>query len=362
MANNWDSARKQFEAAIAIDPNFGPAYREWAETDYREARANMSVASARIKEAVDHYSKYLSLTDRSVESQLRYADFLVNAGDYKTLQDVAAQLSKYASNNLRVYRYLGYAAYENKDYAAGLTALNTFMTKAEPKRIIPRDYLYLGRLQVKTGKDSIGIINMDKAARLDSNNVDAYAEIAGLYYTKQKYAEAGNAYKQFIEQSHKGRLNDYFREGMSYYFAYSDQYYKTQGNKDAKKPDSTLLAHADSAFSYVQQKTSAKPVADVLLYQARVKDLEDADRAHMQALAKPFYEQYIALKSATTPTDERTKKNLSEAYAYLGAYYEFQQKDKSLAAENFEKAKDMNPESKEAKAYFSNKEAIATTK
>lgn len=355
MANNWESADKQFQAALAIDPNYGPAYREWAETDYREAQNNIKVASAKIKEAVDHYKKYLSLTDMSLESQLRYADFLINAGDYKTLQQVAAQLAKYAKTNLRVYRYLGYAGYENQDYAAGLAALNKFMANAGPKRIIPTDYLYLGRLQVKTNQDSLGILNMEKAAQLDSTHADVYSEIGNLLYTKQKYAAAGDAYKKFIELSHKGRLNDYFREGMSYYYGYSDQYYKTINNKDAVKPDSTLLALADSAFSYVQQKTAAKPVADVFLYRARVNDLKDADRDNMKALAKPFYEQYIAIKSATTPADARTKKNLSEAYAYLGSYYEFKQKDETLAAENFEKAKEFNPESKEANAYFNNK-------
>jgi hypothetical protein len=49
----------------------------------------------------------LSLTDQSIESQMRYADFLIIAGDYKTLQQVATDLSKSANSNLRVYRYLG---------------------------------------------------------------------------------------------------------------------------------------------------------------------------------------------------------------------------------------------------------------
>lgn len=37
-ANNWEDSEKEFKDALAIDPNFGPAYREWAETDVRWAQ------------------------------------------------------------------------------------------------------------------------------------------------------------------------------------------------------------------------------------------------------------------------------------------------------------------------------------
>ena len=102
---------------------------------------------------------------------MRYADFLIYAHDptdYQILQQVATDLSKSANTNLKVYRYLGYSAYENKDYANGLTALNTWMTKADPKRIIGEDYLYLGRLQIALGNDSLGVQSLQKAYDLDS--------------------------------------------------------------------------------------------------------------------------------------------------------------------------------------------------
>src|SRR5476651_187094 len=72
LANNWESADNQFKAALAIDPNYGPAYREWAETDLRQALNDRAIALAKIKEGVEHYKTYLSLTDMSLESQMRY--------------------------------------------------------------------------------------------------------------------------------------------------------------------------------------------------------------------------------------------------------------------------------------------------
>jgi len=58
---HFDGAEEQFKLALTKDPNYGPAYREWAETDYRWATTVPAKASEKIKEAVEHYKKYLSL-------------------------------------------------------------------------------------------------------------------------------------------------------------------------------------------------------------------------------------------------------------------------------------------------------------
>jgi len=360
FADNFEDAEKQFQAALAIDPNYGPAYREWAETDLRWATSVPAVASAKVKEAAEQYKKYISLTDASPESQMRYADFLINAGDYQTLQQVTADLSKSSSTNLKVYRYLGYSAYENKDYPTALSAMTTWTTKADPKRVIPRDYLYLGKAQLATaGQDSAGIITLHKALQLDSSYVDVYGEIAKALYAKGKYADAGDAYKTYIGKSRKITLNDYYLEGLSYYKAYTQQLSSTA--KPKPTPDTMLLVKADTAFSYVQHKASA-PVAPVALYQARAKDFLEPDRNTTKGLAKPYYEQYIAIQTAKAPIKDADKPYLAEAYAYLGTYYEYKEKDDAKAAENFGKARENDPTNKQALAYFAKKGGAGKSK
>ena len=343
FANNFEDSEKQFQDALAIDPNFGPAYREWAETDLRWSLTDPKQASAKIKQATDEYKKYLSLTDLSVESQMRYADFLILAGDYKTLEQVTTDLSKSANSNARVYRYLAYAAFENKNYPAGMTAMNTWMQKADPKRIIPRDYLYMGRLQVASGQDSVGINTLRKALTMDSTQTDVYGEIAKNLYGQKKYAQAGDAYRTFTQKGgHNVKLTDYFYEGISYYFGY-----------DSKKPDAdSLLVKADSAFSYVIAKTAATPYPDAYLYRARVNDLKEKDRNNIVGYAKPYYDKYIELLLAKGAADDKSKKNLAEAYVYLGNYYTYKEKDAAKATENYTKARDNDPTNKQVQAYF----------
>jgi len=352
FANNFEDSEREFKAALAIDPNYGPAYREWAETDVRWALTDPKMASAKIKEGADQYRKYLSLTDLSVESRMRYADFLLYAGDFKTLQTEAQALAKSANSNLRVQRYLAYAALENKDYPAGITAMNTWITKADPKRIIPRDYLALGRLQIAAGQDSVGIGSLQKAYTLDTTQADVFLEIAKSQYAQKRYEKAGDSYMKYLSKSRKGSLNDYLAAGRSFYFAYEDQYFSTAKPKPVA--DSTLLTRADSAFSYIQQKATA-PVAPVALYRARVNEYRDKDRNNIKGLAKPFYDQYISIITAKGPVGDADKKGMAEAYAYLGAYYQYKEKDDAKATESFTKAREYDPANKAAAAFFQKK-------
>jgi Tfp pilus assembly protein PilF len=333
--NNFDDADANFQKAIDKDPNYGPAYREWAETDIRQAKNDPKVAVDKANEAVEKYQKYLSLTDNSLQSQLHYADFLTFAGKYAELETVAKQLSTYANSNLRVYRYLGYAAYQNKDYAAGLTAMNTWMTKAAPSRIIPQDYLYLGRLQIATGSDSLGVQSLRKAYDLDSTQADVFLEIAKSDYKQGKYQDAAQAYNMFIQKSRNVTLSDYYLEGLSYYKAFTGQYSSTAVPKPT--PDTTFIIKADSAFSYVN-KHASKPYAPTYLYLARLYDFKEADRNNIKGLAKPYYEQYIAVETANPPVKDADKPFVAEAYDYLGRYYELIAKDDAKASDSYTQA------------------------
>jgi len=356
-AANFDDAVANFQSALAKDPNYGPAYREWAETNYLQANNDRKNAIAKDKEAVEHYKKYLDLTDRSFESRLRYADFLISAHDYKTLEAEANDLAKTSGSNLRVYRYLGYSAYENGNYTAALTALSKWIKEADPKRLIPQDYLYLGRSQIKAGQDSVGILTLQNAVNQDTTQVELYGEIAKALYAKGKYLDAAKAYDIYIRKGKGILLSDYISMGYSYYLAFGKQ--EDAEPKTHVKPDTALLTKADTAFAYVNNKltSSGKPAnAGIIQYRAMVADARETDRAtNYKGFAKPYYEQYIALVAPTNPTDEKTKKSLVNAYSYLGYYYEFVAKDEAKALDNWTKAKDLDPTNKSVQAYFARK-------
>lgn len=360
-ADNIDGAIEQFKKALAANPNYGPAYREWAETDLRAAKNDPSQYDAKVKEAADNYKKFISLTDYSPETQMRYADFLIRAKDFVTLQKVATDLSASKGTNLRVYRYLGYAAFENKDYQTAVTSLTKWTTEADPKRLIPTDFLYLGRAQIELKNDSLGVISLRKALALDTTQVDAYGLIADALYKAKKFQEAGDAYHIYAAGSKQAKLLDHYHEGYAYYQAYLAQYRIWQAQQGQKtpsttaivpKPDSTLLTKADSAMSYVEHKLS-KPNIGILYVHAQIKDFEDSgDRNNIKGYAKPLYEQLVTLITALPSPTADQNSQLLDAYVYLGNYAEFKDKDHAKALDYFNKAKAIDPTDARVTYYF----------
>jgi tetratricopeptide (TPR) repeat protein len=242
--------------------------------------------------------------------------------------------------------------------------LNTWFSKADPKRLIGYDYLYQGRIALKGTKDTTAALAAyQKALQSDTTGgmSDLYGDIAGVYYAQHKYAQAGDAYQQYVTKSRKATLNDYFREGSAYYYAYA--YALPKGNAAGQAmPDTMLITKGDSAFAHIQQKLVAangQPFPAATLYRARLNDFKEKDRNNIVGYAKPFYEKYITELSAKTPLSDQEKRGLAEANVYLGNYAEYKDKDDAKATEYFTKAREYDPTNAQAKYFFDKKGAGA---
>ncbi|MFD0751712.1 hypothetical protein ACFQZS_16290 [Mucilaginibacter calamicampi] len=354
-ADSFDTAEKAFQTATAIDANFGPAYREWAETESRQAGTDRKVAVEKINSAVKHYENFITLTDKSEETLLRYADFLVRAGKWAEVKDVATKLAASPNANARVYRYLAYAAFELKDPKAANEWMGKWIAKADPKRVIARDFLYHGRAQIAAGQDTTKAIEtLTKAVELDSTFADVYRDIAKVNVDRKRYVPAFNAYSNILRKDKNLTFGDYLSVGRFGYFAFTDQVTKAKTDPSIK-PDSSLLVRADSALSYMQKKMPT-PTFYAPLFRARIADLRDPNRDSKLGLAKPYYEQVIQLlepKAASVAGQERTA--LIEAYDYLGNIYAYKEKDDVNAALYFNKAKALDPADAQADFYFKQK-------
>ena len=368
-AQNYEDAEPQFQKAIAIDPNYGPAYRGWAETDLDYSKSlshtDQAKAATKIHEAVDHYKKYLSLTDNSTETLLRYADFLYFAGQYEELQQVANTLAKAVNSNARVYRYIGYADYQTKDYPGGVAAMNNWFTKAEPGRILPNDYFVLGRLYIEGKIDTAkGIEALEKGVDLDTTKAEeTYHEIAqDFYYRKHKYAQAAATYeKEFTKVHGRTSANDHLYLGLSYFYEFGEQAKAATANPSIKA-DSSLLTKADTAIS-VTQRIAGSPSVFYPWYKALIYAEKDADYDHLKGLAKPYYDQVIAIIAPKAPPlTAQDKRFLVASYVYEGYYYTFKEKDDVKATEYFNKVKELDPENKAAAGYFDTQAKIAEQK
>ncbi|MES2565707.1 MAG: hypothetical protein V4565_02505 [Bacteroidota bacterium] len=340
---NYQLALDLYKKAEAIDPTYAPAYREKAELYHFAGQKS---------NAVESYKKYLELNN-SDEARERYAAFIFNNKQYPEAIAEIEKLQNAGNSNLYLDRYLGYSYAElgNKTdtsaYRKGLISINKFFEKSSKVpnfKYVGTDYKYKGILLSKTGQDSLGILEMEKAAAIDPKiSGEIINEVAKAYMKSKKYGKAIETYEKKMAGDPKNlTTQDWYEFGRAYYY--------NGGAKQREKKDAEALESfikADTCFSKLAQLSPSYSIAYFWRGKANVQqDLKDD-----KGLAKPHYEKAVSL---VKPEEKAgVKQNLIEAYLYLGSHYAFsKEKDLSKAKEYFTLVKEIDPSNKAATDFF----------
>ena len=337
-AKAYTEAVKSYDEVIAINQNYGPVYRELAETYYLWANNVPKTYTENIQKALSFYEKYMSLTDYSINSRMRHADFLILAKDYKALELEANKMKELDGVNPRILRYLGYSAYENGNIDGALDALQKFTSNTSNK-IIPRDYLYLGQAKIKKGASAdgksvdptqlaSGIGDIKKAVEMEPLAANELNEIGKKLYDQKAFAAAAAVFEAAVTNPNsKNYLIDNFYLGNSLYY--------DNTRKDVVKPDPIALQKADTAFGNVI--TASPTTQDAYIFRARTNKLLENDE-----MMSTYYLQYLDV--VTTKGEEEVTKNKNkfiEAYNNIAAV--FANSDKTKAVDYFNKTLALDP-------------------
>ncbi len=338
-AKSYDEASKAYNEVIAINPNYGPVYRELAETYYKIARNKPSKAAENFKIAIDYYQKYMDLTDYSIHSRMRRADFLILAKEYKALEEEANKMIELDKVNPRIFRYLGYAAFENGNVDKAIQSLETFTSNATNK-IIAKDFQVLGLAKIKKGTSAdglsidpvafeAGLASIKKSIEMESLAVEDLNEVGKKMFGQKLYKEAASIFELGASNSEsKSYLDDNLYLGLSLYYA---------NNKKDVKPEIAGLQKADAAFDKVL--VASPSYYEAYIFKARTNSLMENDENTIK-----FYEAYVAAvtaKGAEEVAKPAVIKKIAESYNTIGATYA--NTDKVKAVEYFNKTLAIDP-------------------
>jgi cytochrome c-type biogenesis protein CcmH/NrfG len=339
-AKAYTEAVKAYNEVLATNPSYGPLYRELAETYYLWGLNVPGRQDQYLKEALGYYEKYMTLTDYSLASRMRHADFLILAKDYKALEMEANKMKELDKVNPRILRYLGYAAYQNDNADVAIKSLEDYIANPGNK-IINLDYFYLGLAKIKkaTSADGTsidpagfeaGLVNIRKAVEMEKSVTNDLGEVGKNLYEKKLYKEAAAVLE--IATSNKetnGFLYDNYYLGNAIYF--------DNATPGAVK-DTVALKKADIAYGNVI--TASPETQDVYLSRARTNSLLENDEAMIM-----YYQQYIDLvtkKGAEELAKPAVQTKLVECYNSMAAAYA--NTDKAKAKEYFAKTLALDPE------------------
>ena len=337
-AKAYTEAVKAYNEVITINPNYGPVYRELAETHYLWGNNIPKTYDENIQKALSFYEKYLTLTDYSITSRMRHADFLILAKDYKALELEANKMKELDGVNPRILRYLGYSAYENGNVDVALTSLQNYTANTNNK-IIPRDYLYLGQAKIKKGASvdgklidptqlASGIADLKKAVEMEPLAANELNEIGKKLYDQKAFAAAAAVFEVAVANPNsKNYLIDNFYLGNSFYY--------DNTRKDIVKPDPIALQKADVAFGNVI--TASPTTQDAYLFRARTNRLLENDE-----MMATYYQQYIDVVTAKGE-EEVTKNKAKFIESYNNIASALANSDKTKAKEMLNKTLALDP-------------------
>jgi tetratricopeptide (TPR) repeat protein len=270
---NIDLAVKYYNEGLAVDNTYGPLYRELGDAYNKQKKYEL---------AIDNYKKYLSYIDRNDDVEFQYGYFLLRSQKFDEAAQTFTALEQRKFDSPYIYNRRAVCYYELEKYDLAKKDIETYFKKVNTINTKSADYEYYGKILLKTGQDSLAILQLQSAVDKDTTRLDLYGEIGTYYYSKGDYTKAV-------------------------------QYMSKQVKPTTKDPK-VFYELGQASFAKLIELKPAVYIG--YLWRARASAAQDPETK--QGLAKPYYEKVIELCGAN---GTKYKSELIEANEYVAYYY-----------------------------------------
>ncbi|MGE5437107.1 MAG: tetratricopeptide repeat protein [Syntrophothermus sp.] len=310
---NKSEAENWYKKAIEVNPQNGVAYKSLSDLYYEQKKYDL---------AVENYKKYMEITEPTNYKKTRLASIYYQNKDYQGSMNILQEVLAADPKNEVSLKQLSYDYYQMDDSVNALKAFENYFSVVGENKATSGDYEKYASLLFKFGQDSLAAFNFEKAYNLDTSKVDLLTNIAAIHLKAKRWKDVSNIIQTKIAKDPKGgSAQDYLQLGLAYYF-------------------DSLYTQAIPAF---QKFTELKPnLIQGWKWLATVNVALDPESD--SGLAKPYYEKVAELALADTA---KYKKDLIEAYSYLGYYY-FLKNDNATSKDLWLKVKELDPTNPQA--------------
>ena len=321
-SRNNDIVMENLNRAITVDPQYAPAYKELGETYYLKKESS---------KAVEAYEKLMAITEKPDDYKYQLAFFYFMDKNYQKANEIFKQVLNDKNASPTALKFYAFSLIEQGKDQEARNILEQYFQKAKPEDLKASDYVSYGELLIKLQEDSLANEILAKGIALDSTNLETRELQAETYRKRKKYVEASQAYEDLIKAKEAVEVRpsayDLYYMGFSYYM--TDEY-----------------EEADSAFTELSEQQPNSTLGYLWAAKARVQ----IDTTGEAGLAIPMYESFI---EKATADPEKNKKDLIEAYDYLGQYALHRKDNVAEAKGFFQKILQLDPSNARAKEFMS---------
>lgn len=301
-SRNFPEAKQKLKDALAIDSTWIPALQLMGELQYD--LGNYKLAST-------YYGKYLQSIEPGTIQLQKYAYILYFDQQYAKAKEIINRLLQDDPENRVLLRLLAYTSCELKQPEEGYQAMIKFMNLQQKQKdslnMLASDFSYYGRLLSMQSKDSLAIIQFNKAITLDSTVLSTYEYMAKSFEKLKRFGESSKAYNRLTKDP-GCTTTVWFSYGRSLMLL-SESLKQTA---DSITYINTLTEAAGS-FSKVTELSPNSHLGH--LWKGRAEAAMDPETE--KALAEESYKKAIQLLETKNQPD-KYKSELVEAYSYMG--------------------------------------------
>ncbi len=326
MAEMWaaskqvDLAIKKLEDAMALSPDYAPAYKSLYE---------LYIRARKFSKVTPLLDKYVSLVGTDVDARVRLVKFLCfQAKDYDRAISEGTKVLASNPEQYTLHRWLAWAHYEKENFQDSYDHSKKLFAAAEKeptRKLFPSDYEYYAKATYKIGNLDEAAIAYERVLQDEPNKAhDYYGNLAKSYFETKNYEKALTYYGKKGEVKALN-IADLYYTGLSQFY-------------------SNRFVEADSSFSMVLAANPNYPQGWWM--KVRIAKTLDTTTVNRTWLARPMFEKYIEYASTAFTSDPEKNKsyrtNLLEAYNYLSYCY-VQLGDFELAKLYYNKLLELDP-------------------
>ena len=289
---NKDMYLMYYNKAIAIDPQFAPAYYQLFYIFY----------SYSPKIAKEYLDLYMANSDKSISNDYLKVDMLYLLKNYTEAIKIANQIAQTDADKTkpRIYKLLAYCYdAQNDSLKTEIQLKKYFSADKDTADYAAADYYLMGKVLEKKGQINDAINWYQKAFSNENSEaieINDAAKLSSLYQKQKDYPNQAYWAEKYYNLKPDANNVDLFNWGIA---AYNAKQYMA----------------ADSVFALYQNKFPDQAFG----YYWRARTNEAMDTAMESGIAIPHYEHLIEVASKEL-NNALYKKWVIEAYGYIAAF------------------------------------------
>ncbi len=328
---NPETAISKLKELLTQNPSSALGQRELAEKYYQNDQWAL---------AAQAYGDYINNPNHFKSDEVRYSVLLYYGKHYNESLDLARKILASDPNNFQLRRIEFLNLVDLEKYPEAEKAAQAFFSINDPKvKFSANDYTkYAGVLQ-ELDKDSLAVIEYEKAIAVNPDKADLYKALSSAYNSMKNYDKSLEAFKTFVEKD-GSNINDIVTLSQRY-----------QNVAATSEPGSQKKAdNIEAALSTIDKVIETVPTNPVPMRNKARMYLVKYDNQPSQEMVDT-YNKTLELLDADPAHKEKRIEDYKEAYSMIASYY-ISQRDIPTAKIYYEKVYELDPTNQALRDYI----------